>query len=210
MKSLKTGAYWQGEWKETDPLEIHQKIDYPGIGPRESYLLFHEELESIVKNFPTIKRARFWMTFGEAYINHLTVLENIGMTSIEPIDLGNNVRISPLEFLKKVLPEPGSLGENYTGLTCIGVQAKGVKDGDSCSHFVWNNCDHAKCYQEVEGQAVGYTTGVPAMIGAMMMLNHKWLKPGVWNMEELDPDPFMEELNKWGLPWQHFADKQLV
>ncbi len=204
------GRYWKGEWIETQPLEIHQPIDYPEVGPRESYVLFHEELESLVKNFPTLKQARFWMTFGQAYINHLTVLQNVGMTSIAPIDLGNGVNISPLEFLKKVLPEPGELGENYTGLTAIGVQLKGIKDGKEKIHFVWNNCDHAECYREVEGQAVGYTTGVPAMIGAMMMLTGKWKKPGVWNMEEFDPDPFMDALNKWGLPWKEQADIRLV
>ncbi len=150
------------------------------------------------------------MTFGEAYINHLMVLQNIGMTSIVPIDLGNDVKISPLEFLKKVLPEPGDLGENYTGKTSIGVQVKGIKDGKAKTHFVWNNCDHAECYKEVEGQAVGYTTGVPAMIGAMMMLSNKWKKPGVWNMEQFDPDPFMDALNKWGLPWNELAEKPLV
>lgn len=196
------GRYWEnGEWVEIPPMSVHKPIEYPGIGPRESYLLYHEELESLVKNFPTLKRARFWMTFGEQYITHLNVLQNVGMTSIEPINF-KGMDIVPLEFLKAVLPAPDSLGENYQGQTSIGVQIKGIKDGKDRTYYVWNNCDHAETYKEVRGQAVSYTTGVPAMIGAMLMLTHpEWMKPGVWNCEELNPDPFMELLNKHGLPW---------
>jgi len=196
------GRYWEnGEWVEIEAMSIHKPIEYPGIGPKESYVLYHEELESLVKNFPTLKRARFWMTFGQAYITHLNVLENVGMTSIKPIKF-NGVDIVPLEFLKAVLPAPDSLGENYSGQTSIGCQIKGTKDGEETTYYVWNNCDHAECYREVRAQAVSYTTGVPAMIGAMLMLtNEEWMKPGVWNCEELNPDPFMEHLNTQGLPW---------
>lgn len=196
------GRYWEnGEWVEIEAMSIHKPIEYPGIGPKESYVLYHEELESLVKNFPTLKRARFWMTFGQAYITHLNVLENVGMTSIKPIKF-NGMDIVPLEFLKAVLPAPDSLGENYSGQTSIGCQIKGIKDGEETTYYVWNNCDHAACYKEVKAQAVSYTTGVPAMIGAMLMLtNEEWMKPGVWNCEELNPDPFMAHLNTQGLPW---------
>ncbi|MCH8502117.1 MAG: saccharopine dehydrogenase family protein [Aliidiomarina sp.] len=196
------GKFWEnGEWVETDPISVRKDLDYPGVGVRASYLLFHEELESLVKHFPTIKRARFWMTFGDAYLNHLRVLEGIGMTSIQPIDF-NGQKIAPLEFLKAVLPNPGSLAEGYEGLTCIGTYITGIKDGKEKTIFIYNNCDHAACNIEVGAQAVSYTTGVPAMIGASLMLEGAWMKPGVWNMEQFDPDPFMERLNKYGLPWQ--------
>ncbi|RUO18345.1 saccharopine dehydrogenase family protein [Aliidiomarina haloalkalitolerans] len=196
------GKFWEnGEWVETDPISVRKDLDYPGVGVRASYLLFHEELESLVKHFPTIKRARFWMTFGDAYLNHLRVLEGIGMTSIQPIDF-NGQKIAPLEFLKAVLPNPGSLAEGYEGLTCIGTYITGIKDGKEKTIFIYNNCDHAACNIEVGAQAVSYTTGVPAMIGASLMLEGAWMKPGVWNMEQFDPDPFMDRLNKYGLPWQ--------
>lgn len=196
------GRFWQnGEWKETDPLSVREDLHYQNIGVRASYLMFHEELESIVKHFPTIKRARFWMTFGDAYLTHLKVLEGIGMTSIEPIEFQGQ-QIVPLEFLKAVLPNPGSLAEGYTGQTCIGTYITGMKDRQEKTIFIYNNCDHAVCNEEVGAQAVSYTTGVPAMIGAALMLNGTWKKPGVWNMEQFDPDPFMEMLNQHGLPWQ--------
>jgi saccharopine dehydrogenase (NAD+, L-lysine forming) len=195
------GRYWEnGEWVEIPPMSIHKPIDYPGIGPKESYVLYHEELESLVKNFPTLKRARFWMTFGQQYITHLQVLENVGMTSIQPIKF-QGMDIVPLEFLKAVLPEPGTLGENYTGETSIGCQIKGIKDGKDKTYYIWNNCKHQDCWREVQAQGVSYTTGVPAMIGAMMMINGEWMQPGVWNCEEMNPDPFMAMLNKHGLPW---------
>lgn len=194
------GRYWEnGVWIEIPAMSIHKPIEYPGIGERESYVLYHEELESLVKNFPTLKRARFWMTFGQAYLTHLDVLQNVGMTRIDPIQF-QGMDVIPLEFLKAVLPAPDSLGENYTGQTSIGCQIKGVKDGEERTCFIWNNCDHAETYREVRGQAVSYTTGVPAMIGAMLMLTGVWMKPGVWNCEELDPDPFIEQMNKQGLP----------
>ena len=204
------GRYWEdGEWIEIPAMSIHKAIDYPGIGPKESYVLYHEELESLVKNFPTLKRARFWMTFGQAYLTHLEVLQNVGMTRIDKIQF-QGMAIIPLEFLKAVLPAPDSLGENYTGQTSIGCQIRGIKDGEEKTYFIWNNCDHAETYKEVRGQAVSYTTGVPAMIGAMLLVTGVWLKPGVWNCEELDPDPFIEQMNKQGLPVQHAVNVTLA
>ena len=203
------GRYWDnGEWIEIPAMSIHKSIDYPGIGPKESYVLYHEELESLVKNFPTLKRARFWMTFGQAYLTHLEVLQNVGMTRIDPVKF-QGMDVIPLEFLKAVLPAPDSLGENYTGQTSIGCQIKGIKDGQECTYYIWNNCDHAETYKEVRGQAVSYTTGVPAMIGAMLLVTGVWLKPGVWNCEELDPDPFIEQMNKQGLPVQDAVNVSL-
>jgi saccharopine dehydrogenase (NAD+, L-lysine-forming) len=192
--------YEDGQWKETDPLPVREDVDYQNIGVRASYMMFHEELESIVKHFPSLKRARFWMTFGDAYLTHLKVLEGIGMTSIAPIDFQGQ-KIVPLEFLKAVLPDPGSLADGYTGMTCIGTYITGIKDGQEKTIFIYNNCEHGACFEEVGAQAVSYTTGVPAMIGAALMLNGSWKKPGVWNMEQFDPDPFMDMLNQHGLPW---------
>ncbi len=205
------GLYWEdGKWIETEPLEIHQPITYPNVGPRESYLLHHEELESLVKNYPTIKRARFWMTFGQEYLTHLRVIQNIGMASIKPINY-NGMEIVPLQFLKAVLPNPQDLGENYDGETSIGCRIRGLKDGKEQTYYVYNNCSHRAAYEETGMQGVSYTTGVPAMIGAMMFLKGIWKKPGVFNVEELDPDPFMEQLNKQGLPWHeiHNGDLEL-
>ena len=196
------GRFWEnGQWQETDPLSIREVYDFPeGIGPKPMYLMYHEELESIVKHFPEIKRARFWMTFSDNYLKHLEVLGNIGMTGIEPV-MHNGVEIVPLQFLKSLLPDPGSLGPLTKGKTCIGCVAKGIKDGKEKIIYVYNICDHEECYAEVQSQAISYTTGVPAMIGAKMMLEGKWKTAGVWNMEQFDPDPFMEDLNKYGLPW---------
>lgn len=203
------GKYWEnGEWIEIEAMSIHKPIDYPGIGPKESYVLYHEELESLVKNFPTLKRARFWMTFGQQYITHLNVLENVGMTSIKPIKF-QGMDIVPLEFLKAVLPEPSSLGENYSGETSIGCQIKGIKDGVDKTYYVWNNCKHQDCWKEVQAQGVSYTTGVPAMLGAMMMITGEWMKPGVWNCEDMNPDPFMAMLNIHGLPWHEVVNGTL-
>ena len=204
------GRYWQnGQWVETAPLEIHRPVDYPEVGPRESYLLYHEELESLVANFPSLKRARFWMTFGQEYITHLRVLQNVGMTSIKPI-VYNGMEIQPLQFLKAVLPEPSTLGEGYSGQTSIGCQIRGVKDGRERTYFVYNNCDHAACYREAKAQGVSYTTGVPASIGAALMMQDVWMRPGVWNVEEFDPDPFMAELMLRGLPWHERVDQPLA
>ena len=203
------GLYYKdGQWIETEPLEIHRPLTYPNIGPRESYLLHHEELESLVKNYPTIKQARFWMTFGEQYINPLRVIENIGMASIVPIDY-NGQQIVPLQFLKAVLPNPQDLGENYEGETSIGCRIRGIKDGKELTYYVYNNCKHQDAYNETGMQGVSYTTGVPAMIGAMMFFKGLWKRPGVWNVEEFDPDPFMEELNKQGLPWHEVFNGDL-
>ncbi len=203
------GKYWEnGEWKETDPLTVHKAVNYPEVGPKESYLLFHEELESLVKNFPTLKRARFWMTFGQEYLTHLRVMENIGITSIKPIKFQGH-DIVPIEFLKALLPEPGSLGENYTGQTSIGCQIRGVKDGKEATYFIWNNCKHQDAYNDVQGQGVAYTTGVPAMIGALLMATGKWMKPGVWNVEDFNPDPFLEVLGQYGLPWHEAVNQPL-
>lgn len=196
------GRYYQdGKWVETGALEIHKPLTYPNIGPKESYLMYHEELESLVKNYPTIKRARFWMTFGQEYLTHLRVIQNIGMARIDEVEY-NGVKIIPLQFLKAVLPNPKDLGENYEGETSIGCRIKGIgKDGKELTYYVYNNCSHHDAYIETGMQGVSYTTGVPAMIGGMMFLTGKWKKAGVWNVEEFDPDPFMEQLNKQGLPW---------
>lgn len=196
------GKYYEnGKWIEAEPHEIHRPLTYPNIGPKESYLIYHEELESLVKNYPTIKRARFWMTFGQEYLTHLRVIQNIGMARIDPI-MYNGVEIVPIQFLKAVLPNPGDLGKNYTGETSIGCRIRGIgKDGKELTYYVYNNCSHHAAYLETGAQGVSYTTGVPAMIGAMMFLTGKWKKPGVYNVEEFDPDPFMEQLNKQGLPW---------
>lgn len=196
------GRFWEeGTWKSTDPLSVKQDFDFPEVGTRKMYLMYHEEMESLCQNIKGLKRIRFWMTFGEEYLTHLRVLENVGMTRIDEVDY-NGQKIVPLQFLKAVLPDPGSLGENYTGKTCIGCVIEGVKDGKVTRKFIYNVCDHAETYREVEAQAVSYTTGVPAMIGAKMMLTGKWKKAGVYNMEEFDPDPFMEDLNQYGLPWK--------
>lgn len=196
------GRYWDnGAWQETDPLSVKQSFDFPeGIGPMNIYLMYHEELESIVRHFPGIKRARFWMTFSENYLNHLKVLQNVGMTRIDPV-VYNGQEVIPLQFLKAVLPDPSSLGPLTKGRTCIGCLARGTKDGKPKIAYVYNICDHEACFREVQSQAISYTTGVPAMIGAKMMLTGKWSGQGVFNMEQLDPDPFMEALNQHGLPW---------
>ncbi len=203
------GKYWEnGEWIETDPHEIHKPLDYPNIGPKESYLIYHEELESLTKNFPTLKRARFWMTFGQEYLTHLRVIQNIGMARIDPV-IYNGVEIVPIQFLKAVLPDPGELGENYTGETSIGCRIRGMKDGKERTYYVYNNCSHEAAYKETGAQGVSYTTGVPATIGAIMFMKGLWRKPGVFNVEEFDPDPFMEQLNKQGLPWHELFDIDL-
>jgi saccharopine dehydrogenase (NAD+, L-lysine-forming) len=203
------GKYWEeGNWIFTRPHEIHKSLTYPGIGPMESYLIYHEELESLVKNFPTLKRARFWMTFGQEYLTHLRVIQNIGMAGIEPI-LFEGREIVPIRFLKTVLPDPGELGENYKGETSIGCRIKGIKDGKGKTYYIYNNCSHEAAYAETGTQAVSYTTGVPATIGAMMYLEGIWKEPGVHNVEEFNPDPFMEQLNILGLPWIEIHDPDL-
>lgn len=204
------GKYYEnGEWIETAPHEIHKPLNYPNIGARESYVLYHEELESLVINYPTIKRARFWMTFGQEYLTHLRVIQNIGMASIEPI-MYEGKEIVPIQFLKAVLPNPQELGTNYHGETSIGCRISGIgKDGNPLKYYIYNNCSHEDAYKETGAQAVSYTTGVPAMIGAMMFLKGEWIKPGVHNVEEFNPDPFMEQLNKQGLPWHEIIGGDL-
>lgn len=203
------GKYWEdGKWVETEPHEIHKPLTYPEIGPKESYVIFHEELESLVKNYPTLKRARFWMTFGQEYLTHLRVIQNIGMARIDEVEY-NGQKIVPIQFLKAVLPDPGKLGENYTGQTSIGCRIRGIKDGKERTYYIYNNCSHQEAYKETGAQGVSYTTGVPATIGAMMLMQGIWKKPGVFNVEEFDPDPFMEQLNKQGLPWHELFDVDL-
>ena len=204
------GSYWEdGHWVETEPMEIKREYDFPEVGMKDMYLLHHEEIESLALNIPGIKRIRFFMTFGQSYLTHLKCLENVGMTSIEPI-LYEGREIVPLQFLKAVLPDPSTLGPRTKGKTNIGCIFIGKKDGKEKTLYIYNTFDHQECYKEVGSQAVAYTTGVPAMIGAMLVMNGTWQKPGVYNMEEFDPDPFMDALNKWGLPWKICENPQLV
>lgn len=204
------GSYWEdGRWVETEPMEIKRVYNFEEVGEKDMYLLHHEEIESLALNIPGIKRIRFFMTFGQSYLTHLKCLENVGMTSIEPI-MYEGKEIIPLQFLKAVLPDPSSLGPRTKGKTNIGCIFRGKKDGKEKNYYLYNICDHEECYKEVGSQAVAYTTGVPAMIGAMMVMTGKWKKPGVYNMEEFDPDPFMDALNKWGLPWRESHEPVLV
>ncbi|MDD4297777.1 MAG: saccharopine dehydrogenase family protein, partial [Ruminiclostridium sp.] len=204
------GSYWEnGRWVETKPMSIKRVYNFPQIGEKDMYLLHHEELESLALNIKGIKRIRFFMTFGQSYLTHLKCLENVGMTSIEPIEF-NGQQIVPLQFLKAVLPDPASLGPRTKGKTNIGCIFKGIKDGKEKTYYLYNVCDHEESYKEVGSQAISYTTGVPAMIGAMLILNGAWKKAGVFNIEQFDPDPFMEALNKWGLPWVEDFNPVLV
>ena len=204
------GSYWEnGHWVETEPMEIKRVYNFPEVGEKDMYLLHHEELESLALNMPGIKRIRFFMTFGQSYLTHLKCLENVGMTSIEPI-MYEGKEIVPLQFLKAVLPDPSTLGPRTKGKTNIGCIFIGKKDGKERKIYIYNVCDHEECYKEVGSQAVAYTTGVPAMIGAMLVMQGKWQKAGVHNIEEFDPDPFMEALNKWGLPWKVCENPDLV
>lgn len=204
------GSYWEnGEWIETEPMAIKREYHFDQVGEKDMYLLHHEELESLALNIKGIKRIRFFMTFGQSYLTHLKCLENVGMTSIEPI-MFEGREIVPIQFLKAVLPDPSTLGPRTVGKTNIGCIYQGTKDGQPVNYYVYNVCDHQECYREVGSQAVSYTTGVPAMIGAMLVLNGTWAKPGVHNVEELDPDAFMEALNEWGLPWQENFNPVLV
>lgn len=196
------GRYWQnGEWIETEPMEIMQVWDYPEVGPKDSYLLYHEEMESLVKHIKGLKRIRFFMTFGQSYLTHMKCLENVGMLGIKEVE-HKGMKIVPMEFLATLLPDPASLGPRTKGKTNIGIFAKGLKDGKERTIYIYQVADHEECYAEVMSQGVSYTTGVPAMIGAKLMLEGKWSGKGVFNIEQLDPDPFMEELNKQGLPWK--------
>lgn len=198
------GRYWEdGEWKETDPLSVSQPFSFPHeeVGSRKIYLMYHEELESLVRHLKGLKRIRFWMTFSDNYLNHLKVLQNVGMTRIDPVPF-QGTEIVPLQFLKALLPDPASLGPRTKGKTVIGCVVSGIKNGQPKRYYIYNICDHQACYAEVQSQAISYTTGVPAMVGALMMATKKWHAPGVWNIEQLDPDPFLAELARRGLPWQ--------
>lgn len=196
------GRYWEnGEWIETEPMEIMQVWDYPEIGPKDSYLLYHEEMESLVKHIKGLKRIRFFMTFGQSYLTHMKCLENVGMLGIEPVE-HQGMKIVPMEFLKTLLPDPASLGPRTKGKTNIGIVAEGIKDGKKKKIYIYQVKDHEECYKETNAQGVSYTTGVPAMIGAKLMLKGIWSAEGVVNMEQMDPDPFMKEMNEQGLPWQ--------
>ena len=204
------GRYWdKGDWIETPPLSEKKVYDLPQIGPKDIYLLYHEELESLAENITGIEKIRFWMTFSQNYITHLTVLQNVGMTSIKPVEF-EGMKIQPLQFLKAVLPDPASLGPRTKGKTNIGCIMQGVKDGQPRTYYVYNVCVHEEAYAEVGSQAISYTTGVPAMIGAKLLLQGIWKKPGVYNVEEFDPDPFMEELKKQGLPWHEDFNPTLL
>jgi saccharopine dehydrogenase (NAD+, L-lysine forming) len=196
------GRYYEkGQWLETDPLSVHQSFDFPEIGPREAYLMYHEELESLVRHVPGIRRIRFWMTFSQEYLTHLRVLQNVGLTRIDPVTF-QGIDIIPLQFLKSLLPEPSSLGETYQGKTCIGCIIEGVKGGKTRKYFVYNICEHSACYREVRANAVSYTAGVPPVLGAALMLNGTWSGAGVFNVEQLDPAPFMAQIGEYGLPWK--------
>lgn len=195
------GRYWEnGEWIETAPMEIMQVWDYPEVGPKDSYLLYHEEMESLVKHIKGLKRIRFFMTFGQSYLTHMKCLENVGMLGIEPVE-HQGMKIVPIEFLKTLLPDPASLGPRTKGKTNIGIVAEGLKDGKKRKIYIYQVKDHEECYAEVKSQGVSYTTGVPAVIGAKLMVQGIWSGTGVFNMEQLDPDPFMDEMNTQGLPW---------
>lgn len=204
------GSYWEdGKFIETRPMEIKREYDFESVGKKDMYLLHHEELESLALNIPGVRRIRFFMTFGESYLTHLKCLEDVGMTSIEPI-MFEGKEIVPLQFLKAVLPDPATLGPRTVGKTNIGCIFRGKKDGKEKNYYLYNICDHQECYREVGSQAVSYTTGVPAMIGAMLLMNGTWNKPGVHNIEEFDPDPFMDALNRFGLPWKESHNPVLV
>lgn len=196
------GSYWEdGHWVEITPMSIKREYDFAQVGHKDMYLLHHEEIESLAKNIPGVKRIRFFMTFGQSYLTHMKCLENVGMLSTEAVEFEGN-RIVPIQFLKAMLPDPASLGPRTVGKTNIGCIFTGKKDGKGKTAYIYNVCDHQECYREVGSQAISYTTGVPAMVGAMMLLTGKWNEPGVHTVEEFDPDPYMDALNKWGLPWQ--------
>ena len=204
------GSYWEnGHWVEVPAMSIRRTYHFDQVGAKDMYLLHHEVLESLAKNIPGVKRIRFFMTFGQSYLDHMRCLEDVGMLSTVPIDYEGR-QIVPIQFLKALLPDPASLGPRTTGKTNIGCIFTGKKDGRDKTYYLYNVCDHQECYREVGSQAISYTTGVPAMVGAMMLLNGTWNKPGVFTVEEFDPDPYMEALNRWGLPWQESYDPVLV
>lgn len=204
------GSYWEdGKWIEVEPMSIKREYNFKEVGMKDMYLLHHEEIESLAKNIPGVKRIRFFMTFGQSYLTHMKCLENVGMLSTEPVEFEGR-QIVPIQFLKALLPDPASLGPRTVGKTNIGCIFKGKKDGKEKTIYIYNVCDHQECYKEVGSQAISYTTGVPAMIGAMMLVTGTWGGAGVFNIEEFDPDPYMEALNKWGLPWVVLENPDLV
>ena len=204
------GSYWEdGHWVEVPAMSIKREYDFPQVGMKDMYLLHHEEIESLAKNIPGVKRIRFFMTFGQSYLTHMKCLENVGMLRTDPVKV-NCVEVVPIQLLKELLPDPATLGERTVGKTNIGCIFRGRKDGKEKTIYIYNVCDHQECYREVESQAISYTTGVPAMIGTMMVVTGMWNKAGVYNVEEFDPDPYMEALNKWGLPWVVEENPQLV
>ena len=204
------GSYWEnGKWVEVPAMSIHRTYNFDGVGEKDMYLLHHEEIESLAKNIKGVKRIRFFMTFGQSYLTHMKCLENVGMLSTTPVEFEGK-EIVPIQFLKALLPDPASLGPRTVGKTNIGCIFTGMKDGKRKTAYIYNVCDHQECYREVESQAISYTTGVPAMIGAMMLVTGKWSKKGVYTPEEFDPDPFMEELNRNGLPWKVVESPELV
>ena len=204
------GSYWEnGKWVEIPAMSIHRTYDFPQVGVKDMYLLHHEEIESLAKNIPGVKRIRFFMTFGQSYLTHMKCLENVGMLSTTPVQF-NGQEIVPIQFLKELLPDPATLGPRTVGKTNIGCIFTGIKDGKERSIYIYNVCDHQECYKEVGSQAISYTTGVPAMIGAMLVVTGQWKKPGVFNTEEFDPDAYMEALNRFGLPWQVVEHPQMV
>ena len=204
------GSYWEdGHWVETEPMAIHRQYDFDGVGVKDMYLLHHEEIESLAQNIPGVKRIRFFMTFGQSYLTHMKCLENVGMLGTEPVEYEGH-QIVPIQFLRALLPDPASLGPRTVGKTNIGCIFTGVKDGKERSLYIYNVCDHQECYKEVGSQAISYTTGVPAMIGTSLVLDGTWKRPGVFTVEEFDPDPYMEALNKWGLPWKVEENPVLV
>ena len=195
------GSYWEnGHWVETKPMEIKREYNFEQVGMKDMYLLHHEEIESLAKNIPGVKRIRFFMTFGQSYLTHMKCLENVGMLRTDPV-MFEGKEIVPIQFLKALLPDPASLGPRTVGKTNIGCIYTGIKDGKKRAIKIYNVCDHQECYKELGSQAISYTTGVPAMIGTMMVMTGQWKGAGVFNVEEFDPDPYMEGLNKWGLPW---------
>ena len=204
------GSYWEnGHWVEIPPMSIKREYNFDEVGEKDMYLLHHEEIEALAKNIPGVKRIRFFMTFGQSYLTHMKCLENVGLLSTTPITF-NGQQIVPIQFLKELLPDPSTLGPRTVGKTNIGCIFTGIKDGKERSIYIYNVCDHQECYREVESQAISYTTGVPAMIGTMMVVNGLWNKPGVYTTDEFDPDPYMEALNKWGLPWKVVENPVLV
>lgn len=204
------GSYWEdGHWVEIPAMSIKREYNFDQVGQKDMYLLHHEEIESLAKNIPGVKRIRFFMTFGQSYLTHMKCLENVGMLSTEPVEFEGH-KIVPIQFLKALLPDPATLGPRTVGKTNIGCIFTGKKDGQEKKAYIYNVCDHQECYKEVGSQAISYTTGVPAMVGAMMLLTGKWNKPGVYTVEEFDPDPYMDALNQWGLPWQIDENPALV